>query len=125
MKEQVHKNEIIRLANSEQGTKIWFKIDHAEWKLALNASWEDWAEYIVNDRHAEIRKALIDNPDLEIEYLSKDKDKIWKPHIGKVSAFNVEYEYRIKPEIVKDDKESFNIRIDNMIAELTLLKMQS
>lgn len=59
---RVHKDEMIRFANSPEGTEVWFRNfsnDKNTWRLIRHASWNKDDGYIVNDANAELRKACI------------------------------------------------------------------
>jgi hypothetical protein len=55
--------------------QVWFKgPDMDTWKLTAGVHTPSWSHnftYIVNDRHSEIRKQKVDNPDLIIEFYDK------------------------------------------------------
>jgi len=58
---KTHRDEMIRFANSEEGTAVWFK--HAtmtEWKRNYIPTWSKDTIYIVDDKYAELRKENID-----------------------------------------------------------------
>lgn len=56
-----HRNEIIRFANSESGTKVWFKYANMDWgKIKIPTWYEDNHAYIVDDEYASLRKESID-----------------------------------------------------------------
>ncbi len=56
------RDEIIRWANSPDGTKVWkyFPIPNKEWMLVQNPFTDSHSLYIVDDEEAEMRKELID-----------------------------------------------------------------
>ncbi len=77
MKEQIHKQEMIRFANSEQGTQVWFnEIGTKEWRIVSNPSWSEGYNYIVNDGLAESRKIELVKPDLKRDYIEIYKSEV-------------------------------------------------
>ena len=57
-----HQKEIIRWANSPDGTRVWCKEQYTnhQWILTNNAKWFTTQIYIVNDEYAKLRKAQTD-----------------------------------------------------------------
>ena len=89
------KNEFNRWINAEK-PGVWYKINNSKnWYVISLPSSGDDATYIVNDKYAEIRKQLHDNPDLEIECrFPEDRwNKLNDPQFD-----NPNCEYRIKPK---------------------------
>ena len=62
-----HTDEIIRYANSEEGTGVWYKeiAGASKWRLIGYSSWRDNCSYVVDDEWAHLRKALIDGKTLQ------------------------------------------------------------
>ena len=70
--EQVHKSEIIRLANSPQDTYVWFKQEGFGWCRLAAVVWGPENKYIVDDEFAEIRKAFVDGKQIQHKILWAD-----------------------------------------------------
>ena len=92
MRRRKHADEIIRFANSKEGTKVWFSHQFQSWKLTDEPIWSDGSKYIVDDGWAELRKAEADGKIIEAR-LSPD---IWSKHIIN-EEFAPSY-YRIQPD---------------------------
>ena len=62
-----HKNEIIRWANSSDGTKVWARGvgSDTSWKTVSCPGWFKSGIYIVDDEWAELRKAQADGKQLQ------------------------------------------------------------
>lgn len=74
---KVHKDEIVRWANSPEGTKVWYKrLYNSKWVLCSYASWRSNYTYIVNDRQSEDRKKLADGTAFYVEVSFCDND-VW------------------------------------------------
>jgi len=93
MNEHPHKEEIIRWANSPKDTKVWIRYDRYCWYLFSTPYWLDNEIYIVNDRHAELRKRWVDEGKPEVEFFDVENG-CWKTDTE--FAFDVNREYRIK-----------------------------
>lgn len=91
-----HKKELIRLADSPDGTKVWYKrCDEEEWVLTSCPSWLVDYTYVVNDKHAEVRKASIDGKKIEVLNVSGH----WC--VANINhSFSLDFEYRIVEELV-------------------------
>ena len=89
-----HKDEIIRWANSKEGTKVWVNYPNEDiWYLLENTIvWHPKNKYIVNDKYADIRKAYDLNPDLEIEVYDEDTRE-WVPIPD--PSFKSSFDYRV------------------------------
>lgn len=64
-----HHKEIIKWANFPDGTKIWARFKEGSitsWCVVDSVSWYNDYSYIVNDKFAEYRKAIIDGKVIEI-----------------------------------------------------------
>lgn len=72
-----HKDEIIRWANSLEGTKIWHN-SNGTWSRVSSVNWKKTTKYIVDDEYAELRMAYADGMEIQIysKYGSEWKD--WK-----------------------------------------------
>ncbi|HIP15554.1 MAG TPA: hypothetical protein EYG74_08700, partial [Sulfurimonas autotrophica] len=56
-----HRDEIKRFADTEIGTKVWYKAkDRFRWVNTANPTWKEDNEYIVDDEYAELRKESVD-----------------------------------------------------------------
>ena len=90
----IHKDEIIRFANAEQGTKVWSKISNEKWLLVNSAQWNPNNIYIVDDEYAELRKASADGKIIQYKHGSEWSDTLtdsWEITIDTSR-------YRIKPD---------------------------
>jgi len=76
-----HRDEMIRLANSPIGTKVWNRrVDSppSRWGKSDNPSWDEDLVYIVDDRHQKIRRDMLDSPDIRIYWdTPNDGWKLW------------------------------------------------
>ena len=97
-----HKEEIIRYANSEEGTQVWCKpYGDDMWSLLVyNPDWKEDVTYIVDDVHAVLRKLQIDKPDTVFEVDTKDGCG-WEGTYSPTWSFN--HEYRVKEEEPKTE----------------------
>jgi len=80
--------------------KVWHKYKkESNWSKINIPSWDNDSIYIVDDHQAEIRKALIDNSDIEIEYFDTMLDR-WCPStlINPFRFLDFKMQYRIKPK---------------------------
>ena len=59
----IHKKEMVRFIEAEQGTKVWRKDESNKYKWVLldYPSWIEESNYIVDDEYAEVRKFYHDN----------------------------------------------------------------
>ncbi len=95
--QNTHASEIVRWANSPDGTKVWNRHKNSEskfWYLVEEPRWHKDRIYIVNDEYAELRKAEIDGKTIEYnsiggEWYSTHKKLNWNYPIT---------DYRIKPD---------------------------
>lgn len=69
-----HHKEIKRWANCPDGTQVWFK--DKQWILINNPIWDKEYTYIVNDKFAEYRKAILDGKFIEVR--RKDSSELIK-----------------------------------------------
>jgi len=89
---QPHKDEIIRWANSPEGTMVWYK-DFGHWIITDNPSWDSGTLYIVDDEWAELRKAQADGKQLQrFSGTWVDEDTL------NMGTFEEPKYWRIKPE---------------------------
>ena len=99
-----HKNEMIRFANTEKGTAVWFKHKVINrWKKTYHPFWEEDIIYIVDDEHAELRKESID---------TGRKIQVLNPitHKWETPSFELEFgvgteNYRLEPEQDNEEKD--------------------
>ena len=99
-----HKDELIRWANSPAGTKVWYaELSASKFELITSPTWGYTnACYIVDDRQAELRKALYLNPSLEVEVQSPTGDwTLWR-NLSYKDVCNT-LKYRLKPNIKRGD----------------------
>ena len=101
MNKNIHSDEIHRLADAPQGTKIWYRAKlNGTWVLSNNYNWQEGCFYIINDEWAEIRKAMIDSKVIEIS-----NKKIWSNSLNSVTDMGLDgisiKDYRIKPDVVE------------------------
>ena len=94
-----HKNEIMRWANSPEGTRVWIKQEDGIWSKPYVPTWKKDSTYIVDDEWAEIRKAFFDNK--TIQFLNEEWEDSGVSDINVYQGESREF-YRIKP----DDQES-------------------
>jgi hypothetical protein len=74
---RVHKEEMIRFANSPAGTKVWCKSNaNGMWGKLKMPSWDENSSYIVDDEFAELRKQFVDDP-TQIEWC-RELDEEWE-----------------------------------------------
>ena len=56
-----HRDEMIRFANREEGTEVWYKHGSmTEWNKSDAPRWSNDTTYVVDDEYAELRKESID-----------------------------------------------------------------
>ena len=90
--ERKHKLEMIRYANSPEGTKVWVNYS----TLADIPKWRPDRLYIVNDEQAALRIKMVKNPELKIQvYL----DGVWVNTSSKYDEMDANAKYR---EAVED-----------------------
>ena len=61
--DRIHKDEIIRFANSKENTKVWCKQvrdNTCFWSLSNTPLWSGKSSYVVDDEYATVRKFFID-----------------------------------------------------------------
>ncbi len=69
-----HKNEMIRWANSLDGTKVWNKpLGQKGWNCNDNPQWTITTIYIVDDGYAELRKAQLDGKSIQIDNFGNEE----------------------------------------------------
>ena len=90
-----HRDEIIRFANSEAGTRVWQKGKGTLWTKTSFPLWNENHTYILDDKYAELRKSSIDTC-RPIQFLSV-YDGWTVPKGGLKFAGRLE-DYRLKPE---------------------------
>jgi hypothetical protein len=98
-----HKEEIIRWANSPEGTKVWVREeDMDEWFTTLHPSWYNGSKYIVDDEYAEVRKALAVGKTTQV--LNADGHWYYVPE-GETPSWNLPpSSYRVKTEEQEETK---------------------
>ena len=76
---------------------VWFKeiACEDEWETTLVPKWNNYSVYIVDDKHAEIRKMKNDDDSLVIEFYD-DGAKKWRE--PRDLNWDLRTQYRIKPE---------------------------
>jgi len=92
-----HRAEIHRWADSQDGTRVWVRNSlgcASDWMVVSNPSWNEDVYYIVDDRHAELRKLQIDEPETIFECLVYAGN--WLVKVEPI--WNIVAEYRVKPE---------------------------
>lgn len=100
-----HKKEIIRYANSEDGTRVFYKRkDSDTWRLGNFPSWDHETKYIVDDDSALFRKAILDGYTIEIKSI-ESWDTGWVTYCGDINHLPTDKEdsaycYRIKPILI-------------------------
>jgi len=85
--------EFSRWLNSGKG-EVWYREDEwGSWGWGLHiVSWDNKdAQYIANDKHAELRKLQKDEPDTTFEF--KDSVGEW---LTSDPLWSLNYEYRVK-----------------------------
>ena len=86
--------EFSRWLNNGKGD-VWYREEEwSSWGL-ISVAWDNKdAQYITNDKHAELRKLQIDEPDTKFEFFGvKDSWVEAKPQ------WSVELEYRVKEPV--------------------------
>lgn len=91
-----HRDEIIRWANSEEGTGVWQKDELNDcWAILTLIPWHKHIIYIVDDQWAELRKYQADGKQLQY----KTDIDTWKDSIFTLEDNNTLLgRWRIKPE---------------------------
>jgi len=90
-----HEKEIIRWAKSPDGTGVWEKREGGDWNLKSVVSWNPKSIYIVNDKHAEVRKQWIDEGQPPVQF--KRTDGTWVDVDSSEISWLLKFEYRLKP----------------------------
>jgi len=99
-----HRSEIIRWADAPEATGVWFKRQNElEWILTAHPSWNTDLLYIVDDKHAKIRKQFLDDP-TRVEWHHYIDDK-WvatdRRELDSLTKFlDMGHRYRVKPKTV-------------------------
>jgi len=92
---RTHKEEMIRWAESPEGTGVWYSHNNSEWVLRSKPDWNEDVVYIVDDWHSVLRKLQVDDPETKFEYrYAVDMDWTY----GEVTEWNLDTEYRVKAE---------------------------
>ena len=105
METRPHKEEMIRFANSEVGTAVWWREKTFDsWKLIKNPLWSEDYVYVVDNKYAELRKKSVDE-DRAIQMYNTIDSKWETP------TFNLDFSapiesYRLEP---KEDKFNYPI----------------
>jgi len=104
-----NKKEIQRWLNNPKEPKIWYRdIDKkGEWDKTKFSGcvWSDNYYYIVDDKHAELRKFQLDEPNAEFEFFDIE-DCEWIEI--STPSWDIDVEYRIKPIFKVGDKIKYN-----------------
>ena len=104
-----HRNEMIRFANTEKGTEVWFKHkSRGEWEKEYYPYWIDDTFYVVDDEYAELRKESIDS-ERKIQVRNSITHKWETPPFepkfgGGLENYRLEPEEEFKYPIYKKDK---------------------
>ena len=74
-----HKKEITRWANCPDNTEVWYRACKNDWDKIKIPHWLINVEYIVDDKYAELRKALAEGKTIlfrgkEVDNLNFDKE---------------------------------------------------
>jgi len=97
METRPHKEEMIRFANSEVGTAVWWREKTFDsWKLIKNPLWSEDYVYVVDNKYAELRKKSVDE-DRAIQMYNTIDSKWETP------TFNLDFSapiesYRLEPK---------------------------
>ena len=92
------RNEIIRFANSELGTKVWCKRENeTTWNLENNPTWNEEYIYIVNNEYAPLRKESI-NSERPIQVKESETGEWITPSYELEFTLPLE-NYRLEPEM--------------------------
>ena len=97
MAKRKHQDEMIRFANSPEGTKVWYKSDGC-WYDIIKPIWVKKLHYIVDDKHAELRKLQHDKPETEFE-IKHPQQTEWCYFDGE--NWELDKDYRVKEEAFK------------------------
>ena len=91
-----HASELIRWANAKEYTEVWYKrIGSKEWCRSRRVSWDSSSTYVIDDKWATIRKAIIDGKEVQV-----NRGDGWEDHeagalcLGEENNTDV---WRIKP----------------------------
>ncbi len=101
---RVHKEEMIKFANSPVGTIVWCKMPTDElWDVTTLPSWDKDLIYILDDEYASLRKQFVDDK-TQIEWLNTLHGEWEITTLTDLDMFTqhlyAEYSYRIKPKTV-------------------------
>ena len=83
------KKEFSRWVDNDKG-KVWYRNEY--WTF-VTPMWNNTGHYITNDKHAELRRLAIDEPDTEFEFTNEHMNK-WIDADG--AYFSEQNEYRVK-----------------------------
>jgi len=90
---RIHELEMIRFAQSPEGTLCWVKDSKYGWITTGVPVWSVDNHYIVDDVHAELRKLQIDKPETKFMLRAKGATEWSRPYSP--SEFNLGYEYKV------------------------------
>ena len=93
-----HEKEIIRWAKSPDGTDVWEKRHNLDpfWFLLDCPDWDPSSTFIVNDKHAKIRKQWIDEGKPQMQVM--EPDGTWRDLAQREPEWDIDLVYRIKPK---------------------------
>jgi len=99
----LHRDEIVRWANSPKGTTVWYWNTHGSmWDTTCTPFWVEEVTYIVDDHQAELRKALYLDSSLQVEEFNP-KCRTWESVTVTYKDIDPDKEYRIKYEFKRGD----------------------
>jgi hypothetical protein len=101
---RIHKEEMIRFANSPDGTLVWCKLPtNTLWCTRDAPIWDKDLVYIIDDEYATLRKQFIDDP-TQLQWFDKISKEWETSTLTDLDIFtrqlHVGYIYRIKPKTV-------------------------
>ena len=97
MKHRIHRDEMKRFADSEDGTLVWFKREtDTRWRKTREPRWHKDSSYILDNKYAELRKEGIDK-DRPIQVYSTIYSE-WVTPISRLQ-FDIDIKnYRLEPK---------------------------
>ena len=102
MKRHRFRDELIRWANSEEGTSVMFLDDLDDTFKATNfPSWGENGVFIVKDHQADLRMKLYRNSELKVFELYPTSNK-WEPVDVDYKSIKVNKTYRLETKLKKD-----------------------
>lgn len=122
-----HKEEIVRWANSPDGTKVWEKLNSG-WHLSTYPAWSPNVPYIVDDEWAELRKAQADGKQLQYcDIYNKWVDRVLDVSYMNTTSSSILSRWKIKPEPVYEDKMTKGqiVAIKDNFGNIQLLRYHS